>query len=281
MRTATANCVEWPCVQSDTNEAIFLVTLMPFFVTSSQVCSSVLAPSQSPTSGQPLFWLPEAPGPLHCRLRGPAHASLAVATQPVTWWERAPGSQGVWVGQAQRPPRGPGLPPRKCPVPFTLASPSCGCKASTSRMVRLCCSRARRGMGSKRVTVGRLVYQTPRCLSTDLQPDTARGAPALPQESGSYTQHNRALLVSGVTVIEHVANDCGLGRDAGPGPRGGDAQVEHGFAAQELSDARPQDFAAVSLSEIKHRSPCRQAGVHPTPSFRQQVGGTEGILRAS
>lgn len=124
-------------------------------------------------------------------------------------------------------------------------------------------------MGDKqRVAVGRFVYQISP-LSTQTysllrqHSDSPRG-PALPEKSGSYTQHNRALFIFWITIIEHVANDCGLGRDAGPGPRGGDAQVEHGFAAQELSDARPQDLAAVSLSEIKHRSRCHQAGVHST-----------------
>lgn len=79
----------------------------------------------------------------------------------------------------------------------------------------------------------------------------ARGAAAvLPQEGGSYPQHDRALLQLGIAVVEHVSSDRGLGRDAGPGPGGGDAQVEHSFAAQELADARPQDLATVGLSEI-------------------------------
>lgn len=72
----------------------------------------------------------------------------------------------------------------------------------------------------------------------DQQGAAARGrAAALPQESGSYPQHDRALLVLGIAIVEHVAGDHGLGRDAGPGPCGGDAQVEHSFAAQELADA--------------------------------------------
>lgn len=56
-------------------------------------------------------------------------------------------------------------------------------------------------------------------------------------ESGSYTQHNRALFIFWITIIEHVSHHCRLRRDAGPGPRGGDSQVKHGFAAQELTDA--------------------------------------------
>lgn len=59
-----------------------------------------------------------------------------------------------------------------------------------------------------------------------------------------------------ITIIEHVAHHRGLRCDAGPSPRGGDPQVEHGLAAEKFTDARPQDLAAIGLSEIKHRGQC-------------------------
>lgn len=109
--------VEQPRVQSDTNEPVLLVTWTQFLVTS----SSVPAPSQSPTFGQPLLWLPEPPRPLHWVSGGPAHASHARAHR------RSPGNgpgQGVWTGQARRPPRRTGLPARKTPNAFYTRTPS-------------------------------------------------------------------------------------------------------------------------------------------------------------
>ena len=83
---------------------------------------------------------------------------------------------------------------------------------------------------------------------------------ASPEERGGQAQHHGAWLGPGVPVVEDVTHDGGLGRDAGAGPRGGDAQVEHGLAAQELADAGAQHLAAVGLSEVKHRGHCRARG---------------------
>lgn len=40
----------------------------------------------------------------------------------------------------------------------------------------------------------------------------------------------------GVPVVEDVPHNRGLGGDTGARPCGGDAQVEHGLTAQELTD---------------------------------------------
>lgn len=97
-------------------------------------------------------------------------------------------------------------------------------------------------------------------------------ARALPEERGGQAQHHGARLGPRVPVVEGVTHDSGLGGDAGAGPRGGDAQVEHGLAAQELSDARAQHLAAIRLSEVKHRGHCRA----PATQAQLQAKGTGG-----
>lgn len=153
---------------------------------------------------------------------------------------------------------GQGSRPRKCPVPpahQSLPRHPASCQGRV-----LDCHR-----GASACT---------RCAGRTAPP-RACGSPALPEEGGGYTQHDCARLLLGVSVVEHVTLHRGLRRDAGPRPRGGDAQVEHGLAAQELPDAGAQDLAAVGLSGIKHRGHCAARRA----SFRPVVRGAGGTDR--
>lgn len=60
---------------------------------------------------------------------------------------------------------------------------------------------------------------------------------SLPEEGGGNAQHNRAFLMARVPAVVHVTHYPGVRGHHRPCPGCGNAQKEHRFAAQELSDA--------------------------------------------
>lgn len=70
----------------------------------------------------------------------------------------------------------------------------------------------------------------------------------LPYKCRGYSQNNCTPFIFWIAIIKYVTNDFRVRRHACASPSCWYAQVEHGLAAQELPDARPQDFPTISLS---------------------------------
>lgn len=71
---------------------------------------------------------------------------------------------------------------------------------------------------------------------------------SLPEEGGSNAEHHCAFLMARVPAVVHIPYYRAVRGHDWPCPGCGNAQKEHGLAAQELSDAGSQDFPAISLS---------------------------------
>ena len=66
--------------------------------------------------------------------------------------------------------------------------------------------------------------------------------------------HDRPGLHPRVPVVEHVPQDLVAGGDEAQGPRGRDAEVEHGLAAEELAYRGAQDGLSVCEPRVRGES---------------------------
>lgn len=69
----------------------------------------------------------------------------------------------------------------------------------------------------------------------------------LPYKRRGNSQNNCTPFIFWIPIIKDVPKDSGVGGHAGASPSCRDSQVEHGLAAQELPDARPQHLPPVRL----------------------------------
>ncbi len=74
------------------------------------------------------------------------------------------------------------------------------------------------------------------------------------QEGFRYPAYDGAGLLSGMSVVKHVAHRLRVRTDQRQGAGARNAQVEHGFAAQEFTDRGAQHRAAVGMARERRRT---------------------------
>ena len=101
-------------------------------------------------------------------------------------------------------------------------------------------------------------------------------------EAGRDPAHDGTRLVLRVTVVEHVAHHLIACADQAQRARGRHAQMEHGFAAQELAYRRAQHGAAVGAAGVGRRAGALELQLLPLPGrvdhFAQRDGAAVAQL---
>ena len=74
------------------------------------------------------------------------------------------------------------------------------------------------------------------------------------QEGGGHAADDGAGFGLRVAIVEHVAHHRLAGSDERQRPRGRDAEVVHGLAAQKFAKRGAKDCAAVASARVRSRS---------------------------